>query len=143
LILPDVNVLLYAHRADAEHHAFFRDWVTDALEGDEPVGLADIVLAGFMRIASHPRIYQPPTPLGDAIEAASALRSAPGAVRIMPGARHWEIFTRLCAEANATGNLASDAYLAALAVESGCELVSTDRDFARFPRLRWRNPLDQ
>ncbi|MGH2987086.1 MAG: type II toxin-antitoxin system VapC family toxin [Solirubrobacterales bacterium] len=141
MILPDVNVLVYAHREDAVDHIEYRDWLNRAAQADEPLGLADVVLAGLIRVVTHPRVYDPPTPLDRALRAADALRAAPSAVPMVPGARHWVIFTRLSEAANATGNLVSDAYLAALAIETGCELITTDRDFARFPGLRWRHPL--
>jgi hypothetical protein len=92
-------------------------------------------------VATHPRIFTPPAPIERAFEFADALLAQPGAVLVAPGARHWAIYERLCVEAGAKGNLAADAFTAALAIESGCELVTTDRDFARFSGLRWRHPL--
>ena len=94
-----------------------------------------------MRVATHPRIFSPPAPVGRAFAFATALRSQPNAVNINPGPRHWEIFERLCVATDAKGNLVADAYLAALAIESGSEWITTDRDFTRFPGLRWRHPL--
>ncbi len=108
---------------------------------DEPFGLSELVLSGFVRIATHPRIFDPPAPTAVALDFADALRSQPNAVLIAPGTRHWEIFERLCRAAGAKGNLVPDAYLAAMAVESGSEWITTDRDFSRFPGLRWRHPL--
>lgn len=142
MIAPDVNVLIYAFRPDAPQHRVFRSWLTARFEGDEPVGLADAVLSGVLRVLTHPRALNPPDPIEAALEYVEALRAQPLAVRVAPGERHWAIFTRLCREANAKGNLVPDAYLAALAIESGAELVTTDRDFARFRGLRWRHPLD-
>lgn len=98
-------------------------------------------MAGFLRIATHPRIFQPPAPIEAALGFANAFRTQPNAVMIAPGVRHWEIFQRLCREAGAKGNLVPDAWLAALAIESGCEFITTDRDFARFQGLRWSHPL--
>jgi len=103
--------------------------------------LAGVVLSGFIRVTTHPRIFTPPAPIERAFEFADALRAQPGAISVSPGSRHWEIYEQLCIAANAKGNLASDAFLAALAIEAGCELITTDRDFARFPGLRWRHPL--
>jgi toxin-antitoxin system PIN domain toxin len=94
-----------------------------------------------LRVATHSRIFHPPTPLSHAVEFCDFLRNQPNAVPIAPGARHWEIFTNLCAAARATGNLVADAYLAALAIESGSEWITTDRDYSRFPGLRWRHPF--
>lgn len=100
------------------------------------------MLSGFIRVATHPRVFDPPAPLGRALEFTDALRAAPGVVIVTPGERHWEIFERLCTGSGARGNLVADAYLAALAIEAGCEWITTDRDFARFPGLRWRHPLE-
>lgn len=99
------------------------------------------MLAGFLRIVTHPRVFTPPTPLARALEFVEALRGQPNAVPVAPGARHWQIFGRLCRESGARGNLVADAYLAALSVESGSEWITTDRDYSRFRGLRWRHPL--
>lgn len=90
---------------------------------------------------THPRIFSPPTPVVEALASANHLRSQPNVLLVTPGARHWEIFQRLCEAADAKGNLVADAYLAALAIESGAQWITTDRDFSRFPGLRWRHPL--
>lgn len=100
------------------------------------------MLSGFLRIVTHPRVFSPPTPLRAALDFAEALRDQPNCVVLAPGPRHWEIFTGLCLQADARGNLVPDAYLAALAIESGSEWITTDRDYARFPGLRWRHPLE-
>ena len=141
MILTDVNVLIYAHREDAADHSRFRDWVEGVVTGPEAFGVADLVLSGFLRVVTHPRIFHPPTPLPRALEFCDFLRGQPNAVSIHPGERHWEIFTDLCLRAHAGGNLVADAYLAALAIESGCEWITTDRDYSRFPGLRWRHPF--
>jgi len=141
MVLPDVNVLVYAFRRDLDGHAGHRAFVEALVEGDEAFGLSSIVLSGFLRIVTHPRIFATPDPVGDALAFAETLRGSEQSVSVEPGARHWEIFERLCREANARGNLVADAYLAALAIESGCEWITTDRDYARFPGLRWRHPL--
>lgn len=112
-----------------------------ALGSDEAFGVSDLLLAGFLRVVTHPRVFSPPTPTPSALEFAEALRSQPNAVPVAPGLRHWGIFTRLCEEAGARGNLVADSYLAALAIESGSEWITTDRDYSRFPGLRWRHPL--
>jgi hypothetical protein len=111
------------------------------VESDEPVGLSELALSGFVRIATHPRVFSPPAPVDRALEFADALRAQRNAVIVAPGARHWDIFDRLCRTSGAKGNLVADAYLAALAIESGSEWITTDRDFSRFPGLRWRHPL--
>jgi toxin-antitoxin system PIN domain toxin len=98
-------------------------------------------LSGFLRIVTHPRIFKPPTPLDIAVDFVAALRSQPNCVLLAPGPRHWTIFLQLCRSAQAHGNLIPDAYIAALAIESGSELISTDRDFSRFAGLQWRPPF--
>lgn len=90
---------------------------------------------------THPRVFREPTLPEDALAFCEAVRSSPNAVSLAPGPRHWEIFTRLCAESGARGNLVPDAFLAALAIEAGSEWITTDRDYARFPGLRIRHPL--
>jgi toxin-antitoxin system PIN domain toxin len=139
--LVDVNVLVYAHRAEMKDHAAFRVWLEDLLNGQSAFGIAREVLSAFMRVTTHPRIFDPPTPLERAIDFANTIREAPTCVCIEPGPRHWDIFLELCRAAGAKGNLIPDAYLAALAIESGSEWVTTDRDYSRFPGLIWRHPL--
>ena len=134
-------MLLYAFRDDAPEHARYRQWLTDVLRGDEPVGLSDLVLSGFLRVVTHRGIFRPPTPPNEALAFVDALVAQPSTALIRPGARHWEVFRNLYRESGARGNLVADAYLAALAIEHGCEFMTTDRDFARFPGLRWRHPL--
>ena len=141
MILPDVNVLVYAHRADMEDHSRYRKWLEGVRASDEPFGLSDLVLAGFVRVVTHRRIFKKPTPQGIALSFASDLRNSQNCVNVSPGPRHFDIFVRLCGESGAQGNLVQDAFLAALAIESGCEWVTTDRDFSRFPGLKWRKPL--
>lgn len=141
MILPDVNVLVYAHREDSPRHAPARAWLEAAVNGPEPLGLSDLVLSGFLRVVTHPRVFATPTPLDQALDFAEYVRSSPRAVRIHPGERHWEIFVDLCRGARAKGNLVPDAYLAAMAVEAGGTWISTDREYARFPGLRWKPPF--
>jgi hypothetical protein len=139
LLLPDVNVLIYAHRDDAFEHQRYAAWLRSLANGDEPFALAEIVLASFLRIVTNSRIFNPPTPMGAAMEFCQKLVNWPRAVLITPSPRHWDLFLTLCH--NIQGPLVADAYLAALAIEHGCELVTTDSDFARFKGLRWRHPL--
>lgn len=111
------------------------------LRDDAAYGVSDLVLSGFVRVVTHPRVFRSPTPTRRALEFAEMLRDQPNSVPVRPGPRHWEIFTTLCRTAGVKGNLVPDAYLAALAIESGSEWISTDRDYARFPGLRWRHPF--
>jgi len=142
MLLTDVNVLVYAYRRDSADHERYRVWLEALVSSDEPYGVADMVLSGVIRIITHPRIFKEPTPLADALAFTEALKQRPNCVPIAPATRHWELFTSLCRRVAARGNLVPDAYLAALAIESGSEWITTDRGFARFPGLRWRHPLD-
>ena len=139
----DVNVLVYAHRRGAPDHARYHEWLEYARAADEPLGLSDVVLSGFIRVVTHPRIFAEPSPIEDALGFVDVLRAGPNALTVAPGRRHWDIFTRLCVKAEARGNLVPDAYLAALAIEHGATLYSADRGFTRFADLRWRHPLDE
>ncbi len=142
MLLLDVNVLLYAFRKDAPRHTELRDWLARVVNDGPTYGVADLVLSSFIRIVTNPRIYREPTALETALAFVSQVRDRPQCARVAPGPRHWTIFADLCRRADAKGNLVADAYLAALAIEHGCEWITTDRDFARFPGLRWRHPLD-
>jgi len=137
MILPDVNVLVCAFREDSPDHQRFRKWLLGRVTSSEAFGISELVLSGVVRVLTHPRIFNPPTPIDLAIAYVDALRTQHNAVIVAPGSRHWEIFTRLCSGAGVKGNLVHDAYHAALAIEHGCEWVTTDRDFARFSELRW------
>lgn len=142
MILTDVNVLLYAFREDAPLHKQYRRWLLKQLSSHEAFGISELVLSGFVRVATHPRVFNPPTPVPAALEFANALRASPNAVVLTAGERHWSIFADLCSSANAKGNLVADAYHAALCIEHGCEWATTDRDYARFKGLRWFHPLE-
>lgn len=143
MLALDVNVIVSAFRADAPDHAVMRDWLETAVDDVEPVGISDAVLAGAVRILTHPRVFHPPALLDDVLREATRLRDHTGVVTLAPGPRHWQVFGDLCRSAGARGNLAADAQDAAVAVEHGATWISKDRDFARFPGLRWRHPLDQ
>ena len=141
MLLIDVNVLVYAHRAELPEHAAFHRWLDDCVSSDQAFGVSELVLSGFLRIVTFPKIFAIPTPLDEVLRAVAKLRAQPNCVRVAPGERHWEIFVRLCQQTGAKGNLIPDAYLAALAIETGSEWITTDRDYSRFPGLRWRHPL--
>jgi toxin-antitoxin system PIN domain toxin len=142
MILIDVNVLVYAHRYDAPQHGEFLRWWENCAGSDRAFGIADLVLSGFLRVVTHPRIFSPPSPLEASLRFVDEIKARPNYVEVKPGPRHWDIFVKLCRNANARGNLIPDAYLAALAIESGSEWITTDRGYARFPGLRWRHPLE-
>lgn len=139
--LLDVNVLVYAHREDAPDHPAYRAWLEDLVNGDAAFGISDVALTRFVRVVTHPRIFSPPTEIERAIHAASSIREQPNCVTVDPGPRHWRIFSDLCVDAGVKGSLVTDAFFAALAIESGSEWITTDRDYARFEGLRWRHPL--
>lgn len=143
MILPDVNVLVYAHREDAPNHTVFHEWLEAVINSDQAYGIADMVLSGFLRVVTHPRVFDPPSSMEQALVFVKEVRNQPNCVLIQPGPRHWNIFEKLCTAANVKGNLVPDAYLAALAIESGSEWITTDRDYSRFPQLSWRHPLDE
>lgn len=139
--LLDVNVLVYAHREDAPRHSEFHAWLRGLLEGEEPYGVTATVLTGFVRVVTHRRVFDPPSPLPAALAFASEVHGHDNCVPLEPGARHWQLFQELCRQGDARGNLVPDAHLAALAIETGSEIVTTDRDFGRFPDVRWIHPL--
>ena len=141
LILPDVNILVYAHRRDMRDHAAYRDWLETQVNADAAFGLSDLVVSGFIRVVTHPRVFRTPTAVDDALAFALQLRSQPNRISVAPGDRHWEIFSGLCESSGAKGNLIPDAYFAALAIEHGCEWITADRDYSRFQGLNWRHPL--
>jgi hypothetical protein len=140
MLLPDVNVLVYAHRRDTVDHRQYRDWLQAVLASDSAYGISELVLSAFVRIVTHPKIFREPTPLEQALAFAGEVRNRPNAVVFAPGQRHWEIFTRYCRECGIKGSMVTDAYFAALALESGCEWATTDRDYSRFVGLSWRHP---
>lgn len=141
MILPDVNVLIYAYRPDSPDHARYKAWLDGLVNGAAAYGVAPQVLASVVRICTHPRIFVHPDPVAHVLQFGRALLEQPNATVVVPGERHWAIFESLCANARASGNLVQDAWFAALAIESGCEWITTDRDYARFPGLTWRSPI--
>ena len=120
-------------------HLRYAAWLKRLAGANEPFAVAEIVLASFLRIVSNGKIFDPPTPMDTAIAFCRRLIESPRAVLMTPSRRRWDLFVELCA--NVHGPLVTDAYLAALAIEHGCELITTDSDFARFKGLRWRHPL--
>jgi toxin-antitoxin system PIN domain toxin len=142
MILLDVNVLVYAHRKDAPNHRPLKAWLESTINGDQAYGVSDLVLDEFLRIVTHPAVFLPPSPVAEAVAFCRQVRDQGHCVHISPGPRHWDIFTELCGIRGMKGNLIPDAYFAALAIESGSEWITTDRDYSRFPELRWRHPLE-
>lgn len=140
MLLPDLNVLLAAHRSDSPMHAACREWLLAAYAGDEPFGICAPVIIGLVRILTHPRVFRPPDTHEQAFAFVRSLLAHPNALLLNPGRDHVRLFEVLCCDADARGDLVADAYLAALAIETGAVLVSADHDFARFGGLRWRQP---
>jgi toxin-antitoxin system PIN domain toxin len=134
-------VLVYAHREDTPEHEQLGAWLESTVNESAPFGLSAHVLSGMLRVVTHPRVFDPPTPIDTAIDFVESLRARPNCVEVTPGGRHWQIFANLCQATGATGNLVPDAYFAALAIESGSEWITTDGGFARYPDLHWRHPL--
>ncbi|MGV9797884.1 TA system VapC family ribonuclease toxin [Mycobacterium sp. NPDC003449] len=142
MLLPDVNVLIYAIREDSVDHERYAAWLVDTLSAEEPVGVSESVLSEVVRLLTNHRVFHEASSTDQALGACRAIRSAPSAVPLRPGPRHWAIFDSLCAETRAKANAVPDAYHAALAIENGATWITTDRAFARFPGLRWRLPFD-
>ena len=137
----DVNVLVYAHRADLPEHADYRRLLEHLANDDEPLGVPDAVLSGFARVMTNRRVFAEPTTSRQVWEAVDALLAAPAVMRLRVGERHWLLFRQLVDDVDARGNDVADAYLAAFALENNATWLSADRGFARFHRLRWRHPL--
>lgn len=138
--LPDVNVLVNALRPDAEHHDVCRDWLDRVAIDARPVAITGVVISGTVRILTHPKVFRPPSHAGDVMSELTRLQAAPSSVRIESGKNHWRIFQQLVTDADARGNLIPDAWLAAIAIEHGCTLVSLDGDFRRFDGLDVERP---
>jgi toxin-antitoxin system PIN domain toxin len=141
VILPDVNLLIYAHDTAARSHDAAREWWDGALSGDEPVAVAWVTLLAFVRLTTKRAVFEEPFSVEEAVHRVEAWLAQPNVRMVQPGHRHAELLFRYLRALGAGGNLTTDAHLAALAVEHGCTLHSTDADFARFPGLDWRNPL--
>lgn len=140
MTLTDVNVLVYAFRKDSPHHMQSAAWLGAMINSTQAFGMSDLVLSGFLRIVTNPKVFSAPSTIERALSFEAILRDHPNCATIAPGARHWGIFSNLCRSAGAKGNLVPDAYFAALAIESGSEWITTDRGFSRFAGLRWRLP---
>jgi uncharacterized protein len=143
VILVDANILLYAEDKQSSLHSPARNWWDDRLSGSSPVCLCWPVLSAFLRIATNRRIFQHPLSLDEAIGRVQSWLEQPCVRVVHPTENHWQFFRDMLVSGKAIANLVADAHLAALALEHGCELNSTDGDFARFPKLAWRNPLEE
>lgn len=142
MLCPDVNVLLYAFRRDSVDQAEYARWLQDAMTGQEPIGVSELVLSGVVRLATNHRVFRQPSTTSEALDFCQAVRSGPAAIPLRPSGKHWEIFSGLCRAVSTTANDVPDAYHAALALEHGAIWITNDRGFARFPNLQWRPPFD-
>jgi len=141
VILIDANILLYAYDTASQEHQAARLWLEKTLSTNAPVGLAWVTLLAFLRISTNARARKDPFTIAEAIVIVSLWLDRPMVSIVHPSDRHWEILKEMLTEGQATARLATDAHLAALAIENGATLCSTDRDFTRFPGLRTLNPL--
>jgi toxin-antitoxin system PIN domain toxin len=141
LILVDANILLYAEDSLHSRHQRARSWWDDQLSGTGAVCLCWTVLSAFIRIGTNPRIFKRPISLEQALVRVQSWLVQPCTRVVRPTERHWTVFKQVLTGGQAVANLVTDAHLAALAIEHGCELASTDSDFARFPKLKWLNPI--
>ena len=140
MMLADVNVLVQAFRSDSRDHRTCRKWLDETVNGASRYGMSPQVLSGVVRITTHPRVFAQPSELEEVLQFCELILTQPHCLFIRPGPGHWDLFRGLCIQGDARGNLVPDAWFAALAIESGCEWVTLDRDYARFPGLRWRTP---
>jgi hypothetical protein len=143
VIVPDVNLLVYAYNRDAPHHAEAKAWWEGILNSEQPVGLAWVAVLGFLRLMTHRAVLVTPLEPRRALEHVRSWLRQPNVQVLDPGERHLDVLDELVTATGVAGNLTTDAHLAAIAIEHQGELASNDADFARFPGLRWRNPLDK
>jgi len=140
MILPDVNVLIYAFRPEVPQHPRCREWLQSVVDADAPFGISPLTLGAVVRVTTNRRTYANPSSSEVAFKFCDYLRGQPHCQTVEPRERHWDIFRRLCIETDTRGARVTDAWYAALAIEWGCEWITLDRDYARFPGLRWRTP---
>jgi uncharacterized protein len=141
MILVDANILLYAEDQRSPRHEKARRWWDEQLSGSHPVCLCWSVLCAFIRIGTNPRVFENPLSLDQAIRRVQSWLDQSCTRLVHPTQRHWSVLQELIVGSQAVANLVTDAHLAALAIEHGCDLCSTDTDFTRFHGLKWRNPL--
>jgi len=140
MILPDVNVLVYAFRSDAAHHKRSKQWLDAIVADDTQFGISPLTLSAVVRITTNRRVFEKPSGIDEAFGYCGDLLAQPHCEIVEPGDRHWQIFERLCIDTNTRGPRVTDAWFAALAIERGCTWITYDRDYARFPGLSWQEP---
>lgn len=141
MILADVNVLIYAFRRDSARHGISKAWLDKVINSDMQFGVSPLALSAVTRITTNPRIFAQPSSIEEAFRYCDNLLGQPHREIVQPGERHWGIFRRLCVETGTRGARTTDAWFAALAIESGCTWITYDRDYARFPELDWQEPV--
>lgn len=141
MILPDINLLIYAHDETSMYHSRARQWWENQLNGSQMIGLSWVTLLGFIRLLTNPRIYQNPFSATEVLAIVKTWLEQPHVKIMHPSEQHFTLLANLIEQIGAAGNLTTDAHLAALAIERGLILQTTDADFARFPGLKWNNPL--
>jgi len=142
MLLLDVNILVYAHRRDTKDHARYKKWLETVINGSKLFGYSELVLSGFLRIVTHPKIFEEPSVLHKAVEFANQICDSDVSVSLQPGKHHWPIFLSCLKDLDALGNDIPDAYHAALALEWDCVWVTTDKGFKRFKDLKSRHPFE-
>jgi len=140
VILPDVNVLIYAFRSDSPHHSVCKSWLDRVVSSDARFGISELALSALVRIVTNPRMITAQSGLDEALRFCDALLRQPHCEVVRPGERHWGLFSHLCRDTNMRGPRVTDAWYAALAIEHGCTWITYDRDYARFPGLAWQQP---
>lgn len=141
MILVDANLLLYAYDPRAAEHQRSRQWLETTLNGSQLVRFTWLTFWAFLRISTNPRVFENPLTAAEVVDAIAQWLDQPVAGILEPGERHWTLLRDLIREGQASGPMVMDAVLAAIAIEHGATLYTTDRDFARFPGLSWTNPL--
>jgi uncharacterized protein len=141
MVLPDINLLIYAHNLRAPHHQKALYWWNECLQGHEGVALAWVVILGFVRLTTHPKVFAHPLTVEGAVERVEEWLSLPHIHLVHPAPTHFTTWSNLLKRVGTAGNLTTDTHLAALAIDRGLILQTTDADFARFPGLKWNNPL--
>lgn len=139
--LLDLNILLYAINSDSPHHRAAKSWIEECLGGVDTVAIPWVVILGFLRLSTSRHVFARPLPAEQAVAVVEGWMGRPNVVALSPGRDHWRILKNLVTGVGTAGNLTTDAHLAALTIEHGCQLCSTDADFGRFPQLDWINPL--
>lgn len=139
--LVDLNILLYAINSDSPNHDAAKRWVEETIGGVDTVAIPWVVILGFLRLSTSRQVFAIPLRPEQAVAVVESWLSRPNVIALSPGRDHWRILKSLIGRTGTAGNLTTDAHLAAVAIEHGCQLCSTDADFGRFAQLDWINPL--